>query len=58
MKFTITPPVTDTTNFSFRTVETATPVIVPVIQQMLVYQEMEVEASAEIEIEGEVVIID
>jgi hypothetical protein len=58
MKFTITPPVTDPTNFSFKTVETATPVLVPLIQQMIVYQEFEVEAAAEIEIEGEVVIIE
>lgn len=45
-------------NFSYNRILAGTSKIVPVNQQMVVYQELEIEPTAELEIQGEVVLIE
>jgi hypothetical protein len=45
-------------NFSYNFIEADTSLTIPVFQQMLVYQEIEVELTGELEIEGEVGVIE
>ena len=45
-------------NFSYNVVADDTILVVPEFQQMLVYQEVEVQATGELEIDGEVGVIE
>ena len=45
-------------NFSYNVIEADTILVVPEFQQMLVYQEVEVQATGELEIDGEVGVIE
>jgi hypothetical protein len=45
-------------NFSYNFIEADTSLLVPTFQQMLVYQEVEVELTGELEIDGEVGVLE
>ncbi len=45
-------------NFSYRIVQSGVIRLIPLEQQMLSYQEIEIQDTGELEIEGEVVIIE
>ena len=49
---------TSVPNFSYNVVADDTILVVPEFQQMLVYQEIEVQATGELEIDGEVGVIE
>jgi hypothetical protein len=45
-------------NFSYNFIEADTILTIPLFQQMLVYQEVEVELTGELEIDGEVGVLE
>lgn len=56
--FFITSPASGPENFSFRDVSTAAVYLIPLTQQMLVYQEFSVQDGGELDLEGELVVLD
>ena len=59
MKFFITQPPSDgATNFSYNIVDASLTIEIPLSQQMLVYQELEVQPLGELVVDGELVIIE
>ena len=59
MKFFITqPPSDDANNFSYNIVDASLTIEIPLSQQMLVYQELEVQPAGELVVDGELVIIE
>lgn len=45
-------------NFSYNFIEAESSVIIPEFQQMIVYQEVEVELTGELEVDGELGVIE
>lgn len=56
--FFITTPSAGPENFSFRDVLNARTYLIPIEQQMVVYQEFSVQNGGELDLEGELVILD
>lgn len=56
--FITTPSVSPEKNFSFRDVLNARTYLIPIEQQMVVYQEFSVQDEGELDLEGELVILD
>jgi len=58
MKFFITTPPSSGSNFSYNIVDSSLVIEIPLSQQMLVYQELEVQPAGELVIDGELVVIE